>query len=152
MDVRLINPFARATKHVFKLIVGCSLTADRPQAFATLPPGDTTANAIITLRGGASGVVMLRFPSPVVLSVGMAFAGTDVTRDDAYDALGELANMVVGNAKQELAGQLVEVSIPKIAVGDRELGEVAKLSPWLCIPFTATLGQFFLSISISSRD
>ena len=152
MEVSLINLFAGATERVFQLAVGCEVVPDPPKVFATLPPDESAVNAVITLRGGACGVVMLRFPTEVILPLGKAFARTEVTLDDAYDAIGELANMVTGSAKRELSQTIVDISAPRVAVGDKELGDILELSPWLYVPLKTSLGRFYLSLSISEQN
>lgn len=148
MDVQVINPFLGATRRVFELMVGCNVDADTPHAYASLPDGEQMVNAVILIQGGVSGAAMLRFPSKVVLPVGAAMSGGSVTLEDAHDAIGELANMVTGSAKIELARQMVRISTPTIAVGDKALGDVADLEPWLYVPFSASFGSFFLAASI----
>lgn len=151
MDVRLINPFVTATERVFKMMVGCCVTPKPPQVMLALPPRLGAANAVISLSGGVSGAVMLRFPSGAVLPVGMACVQSNVSLLDAYDAIGELANMVTGNAKRALSEQLVEISVPRIVVGDANLGEIAQLRPWLRVPFRCSIGSFSLFVSIQAN-
>ena len=149
MDVRLINPFIKSTERVFRLMVGCPVVPQTPQVFSSLPAGAEMCNAVINMEGGARGAVVLRFPSNIVLPVGMAFAGGSISFHDAYDALGELANMIVGSAKRDLSQRLVSITVPQIVIGDNDLGEVSLLSPWLYVPFTTSVGSFYLSVSIT---
>lgn len=150
MDVRVINPFVTATERVFEMMVGCRVSAEAPQAMASIPARKGVVNAVITLSGGASGAVLLRFPSGVVLPVGMAFLGGELSLGDAYDAIGELANMVTGSAKRDLSQRLVQISVPRIVVGDVDLGKTARLHPWLRVPFTGSVGTFSLYVSIQN--
>lgn len=151
MDVRLINPFVTATERVFEMMAGCCVTPEPPQVIASLPARTGVVNAVITMSGGASGAVLLRFPSGVVLPVGMAFARGELSLNDAYDAIGELANMVTGSAKRALSQRLVEISIPRIVIGDVDLGEIALLHPWLRVPFSCSMGTFSLFVSIQNQ-
>lgn len=152
MDVRLINPFIRATEEVFRLMIGCEAVPQPPKVLPSLPHGPRMINAIIGMEGGVQGAVVVRLPMSVALRIGAAFTGTAVTVDGAQDAVGELANMITGNAKRELGRHLVRITVPRIAIGDEEIGDVAEISPWLFVPFQASLGNFVLAVSFTMRD
>ncbi len=148
MDVCLINPFLRATERVFELMVGVPVCSESPRVFACVPGGERFVNAVILMDNGETGGALLRFPPNVVFPIATSIAGPRLSLQDAYDAIGELANMVVGNAKRDLSQKLIHISVPRITVGERDLGDVAALTPWLDVPLTTPLGRFFLSISI----
>jgi CheY-specific phosphatase CheX len=149
MDVRLINPFVGATQMMFNIMLGQSIVPGRPTASRLLPAHPHAVNAIITMEGGATGVLILRFPSGIVLPVATALAGPGLSLEAAYDAIGEITTMVTGNAKRDLTRHLVATSVPTIAVGDEALGEIANRTPWLYVPFTGSAGTFYLAVSVS---
>ena len=57
-----------------------------------------------------------------------------------------------GSATGELGTRLVRISIPRLALGDEALSDVTHLTPWICVPFTATFGQFYLAASVSTVE
>jgi len=152
VDVRLINPFIAATRSVFRVMGGSVVSPGQPRACTKLPIGPKTLNAVVTMEGGATGAVVLVFPARVVLRVATAFGGGNPSEADARDAVGEVANMVAGNAKRALGSRLVRISIPRLGRGDRSVEDVASLTAWICVPFTAPFGSFSLAASVATTE
>ena len=149
MDVRLINPFIAATEHVFSMMAGCDVTSQPPRVLETLEYDTSMVYAVILMEGGAEGAAVLRIPTSMALKVATAMAGQSIKVADAYDALGELVNMVTGNAKRDLSSRMVHISIPQIITGTDDLEPLKRLKPWLSVPFVAALGTFDLAISVT---
>ncbi len=153
MDVRLVNPFVAATKNIFSVMAGMDISLLGTRAVQMLPHDPTLANAVVDLHGDSAeerGAVMLRFPTGVLFTIAAAFTQTSVTLEDAHDAIGELVNMVAGNAKRDLKSRRVGVSVPEIVSGDLSTGPLSRLSPWLMVCFSSSAGMFYLCASISA--
>lgn len=148
MDVSLINPFVRATERVFMLMVGTPVRPESPRVFARVPGGENIVNAVILLDDGNTGAALLRFPPSVVFPIAKPIVGSRLSLQAAHDAMGELANMVVGNAKRDLSQKLIRISVPVISVGDVELKIITAMTPWIDVPLCTSLGTFFLTISV----
>jgi chemotaxis protein CheX len=73
--------------------------------------------------------------------------------DDVKDAIGEFANIVVGNARNKLVddGLDVTMSTPTIIVGtDHEISHPQNI-PFLVIPFKTDLGLFQINIGVKEE-
>lgn len=149
MDVDLINPFIRSTSKVFQVMAGYPLYPGSVRAEKRLTFAPRDVYAMVVMGGGITGAAVLAFPEHVVLRIASAFAGEEVDWDGAMDALGELANMITGGAKQDFPGRLVTISIPAISVGAATMGGLHRLTPWLYVPFNGELGRFELAVSVS---
>ncbi len=150
MDVRLINPFVAAVGQVFDVMLGLEPTMGQCAASRTLEFGVDSVSATVLLRGGASGASVLRLSREFALAFAQKIDGNASSMEDGLDAVGEFANMVAGLAKRGLTGHLVEISTPCVHVG-RDPPNLARLSPWLCVPFEAPFGSFELAVSIQIK-
>ena len=100
MDVRLVNPFVIAIQRVFESMVHTKARIGKP----TLCDDVQTlhdVSGVIGFSGDAAGCVILSFPMDVACRIATAFAGIEIDEkhEDFADAIGELTNMVAGNAK-----------------------------------------------------
>ena len=143
MDVRLINPFITATKTVFQMMLQTEVGVSKPKARAT-NESVSDVSAIIGLTGPATGSVALCFTRTVGCRVASTFAGATLTLDDPdfADALGELANMVAGQAKDHICGANVRLSLPRVIAGVNHRILDTHHTPVLVLPCETSLGRF----------
>lgn len=150
MDVRYINPFVAAVNRLFKTMLGGQVIISKPVLKAH---HETTGDvsAIIGLSGDATGCVALCFPMSTAVKAASKFAGVDmdVDHEDFPDALGELANMVAGQAKAELEGLELGISLPSVVIGNEHVVLQSKKKPRLCIPCDSTFGRFTVEVAMS---
>ena len=103
MDVRLLNPFIEATLHVLKTVASTQVQAGKPylrkEKTAT---GDVSG--IIGLTGEAKGTISVSFSEGSILSIVSKMFGEEVKElnDEIMDAVGEISNMISGQARQKL--------------------------------------------------
>ncbi len=147
MDVRFINPFITAVQHVFTTMLKTEIIISKPY----LKSGDdrnTDVSAIIGFTGGAIGSVALCFPMRSAIATASKFAGVELNKNDAdfADALGELANMVAGQAKAKLHGLRISISLPRVVVGEKINILDSKLQPVLGLPCDSALGRFTVEV------
>src|SRR3569623_153149 len=71
---------------------------------------------VVEMAGGASGIVTVRMPRNLAVPLVIALPGEERVDSDAdlADGMAEIANMIVGGAKQKFPGDLVRVSTPKV--------------------------------------
>jgi len=146
VDVQLINPFVCAAGQVFKTMLGCQVTPGKAEAVARLEHRRGTVDAIVAMEGGATGALVLRVSSRVVQPVAAALDGGD-PEGNVEDAIGELASMITGVAKKSLKTHLVRISVPTVARDPSERAIIARLRPWLVVPFSCPFGPFALAVS-----
>jgi len=149
MDVRFINPFIEAVTHLFKTMLGTDLLLSKP----VLKEDDelrADVSAVIGFSGDAVGCVVLRFPMATATKVASTFAGVEMSKDheDFSDALGELANIVAGQAKSKLEGFQIGVSLPSVIIGKEHAVLQSKQRPRLVIPCNSTLGRFAVEVAM----
>ncbi len=153
MDPGMITPFVTSIQNVFSTMMQLSVTIGEP---AVKAEGGTSydVSGIIGMSGDVAGSVVLSFPRESALRIVALFTGTQVSADspDFFDAIGELVNMVSGNAKALFpGGRKVSISTPSVVVGPGH--KVANRSdvPCIDIPCQTDCGQFVIEIAIQER-
>lgn len=151
MKAELVNPFITATKNVLETM-----------AFIKVKPGkpylkkDSTAkgdvSSIVGMTGTPNGSFSVSFEKKVILKIVSNMFGEEITElnDEVAEAAGEIANMVSGQARQELEvdGHLFDGSIPSVVTGENhELRHITE-GPKIAVPFDdeETGGGFTLEI------
>ncbi len=150
MRAELINPFLKATMSTFTTMVNTTPTPGKP--FVKVEPClSHDVSGIIGLSGGAKGAVIISFPEATALKTVSAFIGSEVATIDAdvTDAVGELANIIAGAAKADLAGLNVNISLPSVVVGTNHKVNTPKDIPSVVIPFSCTQGEFSVEVCIA---
>lgn len=148
MDVRFINPFIASTKTVFKTMMNTEIAIGKPQIIPANQEQTADVSAVIGLSGDAVGSVVLSLPMHTACNVAGKFAGVEMTRDhpDFSDALGELANMVAGQAKSKFEGLHVSISLPSVIIGTEHVVSQSRAKPRLALPCTSDLGHFSVEV------
>ena len=153
MDVRLINPFIVATQHVFKTTIMVDTVIGKPFLKDGDGP-DTEVSALIGLSGDAVGSVVLCFPKATAIRIASALAGEELDADhpDFADALGEMVNMIAGQAKAQFDGLRCTISIPKVLSGTDLKVHRSRHEVTLVLPCDSTLGHFRVEVTLRSKD
>jgi chemotaxis protein CheX len=153
MDVSYVNPFVMSTIETLKKMLNIEGKAGK------LSLKDSTSHSydvtgVIGLTGEAAGSICLSFPLEVAFKVVSALLGTQVTTmgDDVTDGIGELVNIVAGNAKQYLSHFNLSISLPKVVVGKNHT--IASISgvPTIVVPIQSSLGEFAMEISLKTPE
>lgn len=149
MDVRYINPFIRAIKNVFTTMLKVDVNVQKPHIKTDGRTG-ADVSGVIGFTGDATGCVVLSFPKDVACKVASTFAGVAITLEspDLVDAIGELANMVAGNAKKDFEGVRISISLPSVIIGENHVVGQSRMVPRLVIPCASELGSFHVEVAM----
>ena len=151
MDVSYVNPFLLSTIETFKKMLNCEIKPGR----VSLKDDDVhtyDVSGIIGLSGEAQGSICLSFPKHVALRVISALLGTEIkiVGEEVTDGIGELANIVAGNAKQHLVRYNLSISLPRVVVGKGHKVVSPSATPAIMVPFESNLGSFAIEISLKT--
>ena len=151
MDVSCVNPFIVSTIQTFKTMINWEVKPGKPE-IKKEPFPMYDVSGIIGLSGGARGAIAISFPKLVALRVVSAMVGTDlkVVGTELTDGIGELANIIAGNAKQDLVQYKLSISLPHVIIGKNHMIASQKEIPTLLVPFIASQGQFAMGVSLKS--
>jgi chemotaxis protein CheX len=152
MDVSYINPFIQATIDCFKTMITDKISPMSP-SLKRQPFSHYGISGIIGLSGEAQGSVSLGFSIPVAVKVvsDMLKAPIKETDPDLPDGIGEIANIIAGNAKKGLSRFNLSISLPNVIIGsDHTLSGVEGV-PTILVPFSSGSGDFIMEISLKSK-
>ncbi len=153
MDPAFITPFIASIQNVFSTMMQLPVTIGEPR----LKESSGTSydvSGIIGMSGDVVGSVVLSFPKATAQRLVTLFTGTEMTADnpDFPDAIGELANMVSGNAKGQFAGKKkVTISCPSVVIGPDHTVARPKDLPCIVFPCTTDCGEFVVEVAIAER-
>jgi chemotaxis protein CheX len=155
--VDYIEAFVDVCTDVFQDLAGIELSSDSPFFISTntSEKEDWDISGVIGLSGDARGAVAVSFKTDLAILLTNKLTGTEHTSldDDVTDAVGELVNIITGNAKKRLESNYnLVISLPSIVKGgghaivwSREHAQI------LCLPFTALeKHNFYLLVAIAS--
>ena len=150
MDVQYINPFISATVHVLKTMAHTDVTAGKPYLKKEkVAQGDVSG--LIGLTGDVSGTISVSFSEKSILSIVSAMFGEEVRalNDEIGDAVGEIANMISGQARQalEAMGRPLQAAIPSVIMGKGHQITHITNHPVVAIPFQTNNGGFTIEVS-----
>ncbi len=151
MDVTYINPFIGATRYIFNVMLGLRVNVGEIRACKDFVPMQNKVAAVIPMRGGVDGALVLLFQKSSVISIAQILDDTVQSVEQSLDSLGELANIITGNAKKEVADRLVEITAPTITIEECD-SAVTSLSPWVIVPFESPNCSFELLVSFAVHD
>lgn len=121
MNESHITPFISAVRKIFDVAFQMNVeTVDTLASVSRAGPPDVIAS--VELTGDFSATLELGFPLPTAQRLVSLFSGLhahEQTPDDVTDALGEIANMVAGNAKPHLGRLDVRSTPPDVRFDDQ---------------------------------
>lgn len=151
MDQSYIIPFVRSVQHVFDTMLQLPVQVGTPSLKKNGQPSyDVTG--IIAMNGDVQGSVVLSFPTVTAERVVSLFTGVELTRthEDFADAVGELVNMISGNAKAQFTGKTVSISCPSVVIGADHVVFASKDVVGITIPCSSDCGEFAVEVSIKT--
>lgn len=151
MKVKYINPFLNASVNLFKEYMGFSAKAGSPYVLGD-PQDLSEVSGIIGLAGETVGAVVLSFSRETAIAMVSKMENHSYTALSAevIDGVGELINIIAGNAKRDLSDFRIEISLPGVITGTTYRIHWPDGIPVVCIPFESEVGPF--SVNVSLRD
>jgi len=139
LDAQYINPFIVAIKTVFKTMLSVDLTLGKPGMKANyVTEADLTG--LLRVSGGKRGFARLCFTRRAALFVYSTLLleeGTEIN-GEVIDAVGEVLNIVAGQARKEIEGASLDarVEAPEVIVGQGLEHYPTESLPVLCLPLS----------------
>lgn len=148
IDVNVVNPFLSAVLDVLSTMAHMTPLPGKPfMKTSRLAKGDITG--IIGITGSATGTISITFTEPCALKVVSNMLGEEVTEVEVLrDGIGEVTNMVSGQARQGLAGVGLKfhASIPMVIMGRNHVIKHHAEGPVLAIPFETPEGEIIVEV------
>lgn len=149
MDVKFVNAFVGSIQNVFKTMLDADVKIGK-LSVQEARSESAEVSGIIGISGEVQGSVILSFQLDVACKIASQFAGTELQVDspDFSDAIGELANMVAGNAKKDFTGYDANISLPSVVIGKGHTVSKPTAFPMLVFPCETSLGNFNVEVSL----
>ena len=149
--VEIAKPFIAAVTMVLSTMAGVTPTPGKPYVKKNLKAsGDISA--VVGSTGAHRGTISLTFTRSCAVYLVKAMLGDDIGDiiQDTCDAVGEITNMVSGQARAGLAemGIVLQGSTPSIIMGDNHTLSHVSASPIIAIPFSTQAGDFTLEFCL----
>lgn len=153
MDVALVNPFIDDTLHVLSSIAFTNATAGNPYLKKdTVAVGDISG--VVGLSGEARGTLSVSFSKGSILFIVSKMFGEPVKEinDEVADAVGEILNIISGQARQKLEamGRVLKGAIPTVITGEKHSITHITKAPIIAIPFDIEHGHFTIEVCIEN--
>jgi chemotaxis protein CheX len=151
-DAEIAKPFIKATQAVLSMMAKMDPKPGKPYVKTDYrAKGDVSA--VMGLTGDKSGSFSITFPKKVAVAMVKNMIGDDI-KDiiaDAKDAVGEVTNMICGQARVGLTqmGLSLSAATPTIIFGDNHYITHVNKGPVVAIPFTMPEGEFTLEFCFS---
>ena len=150
--VEFINPFVSAVSKTFETMVNLKVTRSAPELKKnqrTLYP----ISGIIGLSGNVVGTVILTMSESFALKAAsvLLMDDQDTINADVLDAIGELTNMVAGNAKAQLEEYKLSLSLPNVIYGVGTEVHFPEHSQPITIPFDSEIGPFAIEVGFGNK-
>lgn len=152
LDVNFINPFLSATQKVFKIQCFLDIKPGKPFIKKPTDPlllGDVSG--IISISSETfNGTLAISLPEQIFRKVGTNMTGEPLLQisESNIDLVGELANIILGQAKLELnkLGFAIQMAIPSCVWGKDHKIKHYGGSACVVLPFETPEGIFYTEI------
>lgn len=158
LDASLVNTVVNATTEVLTTMAGIPVAFKEVRAQENYRPmGDISAVIGIIGQSG-EGMIALSFSHKLASYIVAQLLGTEpakLSADDRVDGVGELVNMISGNAKSSLShadGEVYKLTLPTVVQGsDHSISTGPKNCPYLVVVFDTEGETFNLQVSFKSH-
>lgn len=146
-DVTLARPFIKATINVLSAAAGLSPVPGTPYVKkSNVAQGDVSA--IVGITGCKTGAVALSFSQSCAIALVRGMLGDDIEDilADTRDAVGEITNMISGQARAGMSemGIPLQGSTPSVVFGLNHTLAFPGQATIIAVPFTTEHGDFTL--------
>ncbi len=111
-------------------------------------------SGVIGFSGSVRGFVVISYPKPMAVKIVSTILGMDLDEFSPYiaDGIGEVTNMVVGNAQKELPSHRLSLSLPTVVFGRDHRIAGTSGAPVISIPLNCEWGEFNMEVSFAESE
>ena len=141
-----------SAESVFSMMLAMEVEPLEPYSQDEPKPYDGVVS-LVTFTGEWIGAGMFCCHEDLACMIGAAMLGHEVKQidSDVLDGIGEMANMIIGNLKEQLEGKTgpLALSIPTVVYGKNFSTRTAVRAPWTIQPFQ--VGGHILEVRSCAR-
>jgi chemotaxis protein CheX len=153
MDVKYAKPFVDATVDVLSTMAMITPTVDKPYLKSNnLALGDVSGVIGVTAGEDMHGVISVTFTKKCAVQIVKNLLGEHIEDvvQDVQDAVGEVTNMISGQARQKLVemGVTLTAATPSVIMGDNHTISHVTKGRIMVVPFSTDFGDFVVEFSM----
>jgi len=149
VDVRIINAVINATINVFAQFGVKDIKMEKATPKSPHDPLMGEISSVVEIKSQAfQGHLCISFDKDSyleVVSLMLMEEQTELTPDN-QDAVGEINNIIFGNAKAEISHFGVQLTVPKVLLGSGKVVPCPEGSAGMIVPFTTPKGKFYITV------
>lgn len=153
MEIQHIEPFITATANVFDKLLGKKAEPQTPYILTNKELTSWDISGVIGLAGDSRGMIVVSLMKPLAYKITQCLVERKVNKidEDVIDAIGELVNIIAGNAKKGLEKYRLVISLPSVIHGNNHsFSWPSKGGPIIGIPLKTEEGECLLSIGLEN--
>ena len=155
MKAEFVNPIYKATSDVLRTMLNLDVERGDLRIVEDDAVIGNDANVIIGLTGSLNGSIHYSFSEEMTLEMVRIMSGMEMDEIDKFvsSAVGEIANIISGNATTYLAEQDYDCDIvsPQILIGQSKSFSMAEERA-LVIPLKTEIGEFEINLSVKESE
>ncbi|MDA3810367.1 MAG: chemotaxis protein CheX [Spirochaetaceae bacterium] len=147
-----INPFLNSTMNLFENMLGTKPNVGRIGVVNNFNSHRWDVSGVIGINGAAEGVIAIRMTQKLVERL---MKKSNMECDDPHELqemscsmVGEMANVIAGNALGEITQFNMNITVPIVIQGQNHSISWPHKTPVLSIPFTSSQGAFEVNVSL----
>lgn len=155
LEEKLLSPFVDAVRNIVRTMAFTEAEPGKPEEKRS-PIACGVVTAACGLVGKThQGSFAITFEEGALLKIASKMLYTEIAElgQEAVDAVGEIANMISGNARRDLEerGCDLDMSIPVLITGRGHQITHRGHGPVTQVPFQTEWGAFYLEVLLSAR-
>jgi chemotaxis protein CheX len=152
-NVDYVNPFIESTCHVVRTMLQMEVSRGQIYRKKDCRPSQDVSG-IINFHGAATGVLAFGLSSRAALEATRILVGEEQRQINptVIDAVGELANIIAGNAKAKLEELQLKISLPCVISGREHSIAFPEGGVAIGIPFQCSFGSIAIEVSMVAAD
>lgn len=156
MDVSIINPFLTAALNLFENMFNITALPGTPYILADENNHRWEISGILGITGDYQGLVGFRLPrllADKMLQKSGILTKTEQERlETLYGMIGEMTNIIAGNASSAIEHAQIEISPPVVIMGQNHQIAWPKTMPVIGIPFSTPNGPFEVEVCFKKKQ
>jgi chemotaxis protein CheX len=148
VNAKYISPVILAVQNVFNTMIHLPMVAGK-QSFKREKRPTTEVTSMVTMSGPVSGFICLGLSTKLAFLLASKLLECEISdaNADCIDAVGEVTNMIAGNAKSEFPDDGIVISVPKVSFKSAK-DPYPTTAPVISIPFESQGEDFLVDMGI----
>lgn len=150
MKAVYINPFINAVIKLFQTMMTLAVDVGPPALNTDGKPHHDVCG-VIDVTGEVQGRVVVSMPETMATILASELLDDRIEQldEDCIDAVGEIANMIAGNAKTDFPGGANAISVPQVVIGRGNVTYPVS-TPVISIPCQTDQGALSIDVALKA--